>query len=52
MSVAKALKAAVDVGIRLRVDGDDLELSAPSPPPFQVIALLSQNKAEIVRILR
>jgi hypothetical protein len=52
MSVAKALKAAVDVGIRLRVDGDDLELSAPSQPPFQVIALLSSNKAEIVRVLR
>jgi hypothetical protein len=52
MSVAKALKAAVDVGIRLRVDGDDLELSAPSQPPFQVIALLSRNKAEIVRVLR
>jgi hypothetical protein len=52
MSVAKALKAAVDVGIRPRVVGDDLELSAPSQPPFQVIALLSRNKAEIVRILR
>jgi hypothetical protein len=52
MSVAKALKAAVDAGVRVRVDGDDLELSAPSQPPFQVIALLSRNKAEIVRVLR
>jgi hypothetical protein len=52
MSVAKALKAALDAGVRLRVDGDDLELSAPLEPPYRVLALLSRNKPEIVRILR
>jgi hypothetical protein len=52
MSAAQALKAALNAGVRLRVDGDDLELSAPSQPPFHVLALLSRNKVEIVTLLR
>jgi hypothetical protein len=52
MSAVRALKAAREVGIRLRVDGDGLELSAEAPPPKAVLDLLTHHKADIVRLLR
>jgi len=33
MSTVEALKAARAGGIRLKIDGDDLVLEAPAPPP-------------------
>ena len=52
MSAALALKTARAVGIRVRVDGDDLELEAPAQPPQAVLDLLSRHKADILRLLR
>ena len=52
MSAAEALKAARAVGIHLEVDGDDLLLEAPAPPPSVILQVLSQHKAEIVAVLR
>ncbi|HEY6371219.1 MAG TPA: hypothetical protein VIX37_11620 [Candidatus Sulfotelmatobacter sp.] len=48
MSAAQALSAARAVGIHLEVDGDDLLLEAPAPPPSAILEVLSQHKAEIV----
>jgi hypothetical protein len=52
MSAAQALSAARAAGIHLEVEGDDLLLEAPAPPPTAVLDALSRHKAEIVRILR
>ena len=51
MSASQALRAARAAGIHLEVDGDDLLLEAPAPPPTAVLDALSRRKAEIVRIL-
>ena len=47
-----ALKAARAAGIRVRLDGDGLELEARAPPPPAVLDLLSHYKADILRLLR
>jgi hypothetical protein len=52
MSAVRALNTARAVGIRLRVDGDDLELSADAPPPEAILDLLVNHKADILRLLR
>jgi hypothetical protein len=52
MNAAYALKTARTVGIRVRRDGDDLELEAPTPPPSAVLDLLSHHKADILKLLR
>ena len=52
MSAALALKSARAVGIRVRIDGEDLELDAPALPPQAVLDLLTQHKADILRLLR
>ena len=52
MSAAEALKAARAAGVELRLDGDDLALSAASAPPAAVLDALSRHKAEIVALLR
>jgi hypothetical protein len=52
MSAAQALRAARAVGIHFEVDGDDLLLEAPAPPPSAILEVLSQHKAEIVAVLR
>jgi hypothetical protein len=49
MSAIFALESAEAVGVRVVVDGDDL---APEQPPQAVLDLLSQHKAEILRMLR
>jgi hypothetical protein len=51
MSAGQALRAARAAGIHLEVEGDDLVLEAPAPPPTAVLDALSRHKAEIVRIL-
>jgi hypothetical protein len=52
MSAIEALKTARAAGVQLGVDGDDLVLEAPTPPPSPVIDLLSRHKAEVVALLR
>jgi hypothetical protein len=52
MSAALALKSARAVGIRVRIDGDGLELEAPAQPPQAVLDLLVLHKADILRLLR
>ena len=52
MSAAEALNAARAAGIKLAIDGDDLVLEAPAPPPSAILEVLSQHKAEIVAVLR
>ena len=47
-----ALKSARAVGIRVRIDGDDLELEAAAPPPSDVLDLILRHKADILRLLR
>ena len=49
---AAALKSARASGIKLRLDGDDLVLAAPAPPPDAVVDMLSRNKPGIVALLR
>jgi hypothetical protein len=44
MSATEAIKVARDAGIELTIDGDDLVLEAPAPPPAAVLDLLSRHK--------
>ena len=50
MSAAEAIMAARAAGVRLGIDGDDLVLEAPTPPPDTVLDPLSRYKAEIVAL--
>ena len=52
MSAAEALAAARTSGIRVELDGDDLVLAAPVPPPTAVLDLMSRHKRHIVALLR
>ena len=52
MSAAEAIMAARAAGVRLEIDGDDLVLEAPGPPPDTVLDLLSRHKPDIVALLR
>jgi len=52
VSVAEALTVARAAGVDLTVDGADLVLSAPAPPPALVIDLLSRHKVDIIAFLR
>ncbi len=52
MNAAEALKAARAVGITVNVDGDDLVLEAPAPPPTVVLDALSRHKSGVVALLR
>jgi len=52
MSAAKALKAAREAGIKIRLVRDGLVLTAVVPPPAAVLDLLSLNKVAIVTLLR
>jgi hypothetical protein len=51
MSAAEALSAAHSAGIRITIDGGDLVLDAPAPPPPAVIDLLARHKTAIVKLL-
>jgi hypothetical protein len=51
MSATEAIKVARHAGIELAIDGDNLVLEAPAPPPATVLHLLSRHKAEVVAIL-
>jgi hypothetical protein len=52
MSAAEAIMAACAAGVSLEIDGDDLVLEAPAPPPDTVLDLLSRHKLDIVAQLR
>jgi hypothetical protein len=52
MRALEALKAARAAGVDITLDGEDLVLQAPAPPPALVLDALSRNKAEIVALLR
>jgi hypothetical protein len=52
MSATEALRCAANAGVRVRVDGDDLKLTASSEPPAFVLELLSRQKAHIISLLR
>src|SRR3954471_15547628 len=52
VSAAEALKLAQATGLRIEVDGNDLLLEAPAPPPPAVLDALRQDKAEIIAMLR
>jgi hypothetical protein len=52
LSAAEALKAARAAGVELRVDGESLILEAATPPPAEVIDLLSRNKPSLIALLR
>jgi hypothetical protein len=51
MSATEAIKVARNAGIEFTIDGDDLVLEAPAPPPAAVLDLLSRHKAEVVAVL-
>jgi hypothetical protein len=52
MSALHALSAALSAGVRVRLDGDALDLSAEHEPPETVLELLHRHKAELLRLLR
>ena len=52
MSAANALKAARAAGVAVRLDGDDLVLTAATEPPAVILELLSQHKPDILALLR
>ena len=52
MSPAAILETAHGAGIRVRVDGGDLVLEAPAPPPPAVLDLLTSHKAALLIHLR
>jgi len=51
MSAAEVIKMARDAGIEFTIDGGDLVLEAPAPPPATVLEMLSRHKAEVVAAL-
>ena len=52
MSAAATLRAARASGVTVDVDGEDLVLEAPEPPPAAVLEMLSRAKASVVALLR
>jgi hypothetical protein len=52
VSAADALHAAQAAGISVDLDGEDLVLQGPAPPPPALLEVLSAYKAEIVEVLR
>jgi hypothetical protein len=52
VTAVEALKAAKAVGVSVEIDGDDLLLEAPVPPPPAIVDALSRYKAAIVALLR
>jgi hypothetical protein len=52
MSAVEALRAARAADIQVKLDGDDLSLTASAPPPTPVLEILSLHKADVVQMLR
>ena len=51
MSAVHALKLALAVGVRIRVDGDVLMLDADAAPPPEVIDLIRRHKVQMIELL-
>lgn len=51
MNAAKALQSALDFGVVVDVDGDDLLLAAATEPPASLLDALGRYKFEIIGIL-
>jgi hypothetical protein len=52
VSAAEAIKRARAAGLWLGLDGNDIVLEAPKPPPQAILDLLARNKASIMEMLR
>jgi hypothetical protein len=52
MSATEALKQASAAGILFKIDGEDLVLDAPAPPPPALLILLRNHKADILAMLK
>lgn len=52
MSAESTLLAALEAGIRVRVEGDDLALEAASAPSAELLDHLARDKAAIIALLR
>jgi hypothetical protein len=52
MSAVETLWEARTAGIELRVEGGDLVLQAPAPPPADLLERLARHKPDIVALLR
>ena len=52
MSPLEALAAARAAGVEVRLDGEDLIVSAASEPPDDICAMLSRHKTAIVELLQ
>jgi hypothetical protein len=52
MNALHALSAARAAGVRIRLDGDELDLSAEQEPPDTLLELLHRHKPELLRLLR
>src|SRR5260221_13565393 len=52
MNTGEALKAARAAGVNIKVEGDELVLEAPAPPPSAVLNALSFHKFSILALLR
>jgi hypothetical protein len=52
VSAVEALNAARAAGVSVGIDGGDLVLGAPTPPPRTVLDLLSRHKVEVLELLR
>lgn len=51
MRAAEVLVAAQVAGVAIAVEGTDLILAAPAPPPPDVLNLIKAHKIEIIRLL-
>jgi len=51
MSATEALRYAENAGVRVRVDGEHLELAAFSEPPAFVVELLCRHKTHVIALL-
>jgi len=52
MTAAAIVRSAVTAGIRIRIDGDNLVLSAKTKPDAEIVRDLSSAKAEVIAYLR
>jgi hypothetical protein len=52
LTALDALRSAREAGVRIRLNGDDLELRAPMRPPDAVLGALRNHKPEIAALLR
>src|SRR4051794_39361528 len=52
MTGIEVLRAAKACGVTVALDGEDLVLEAPAPPPSALLDELARHKADIIALLR